>query len=119
MGSQSAGSSVTQANAAGIPIMAFDRKPSGGKGKVKVLGNDGIADALAAVAAGEMYATNAESPFALGQKVMSLAGDVLGGKQVQPDETLRGELVTKNNVKEYADHLTSLGDKSGVPDSLK
>nr|WP_240973071.1 substrate-binding domain-containing protein [Nonomuraea sp. FMUSA5-5] len=88
-------------------------------GKVKVVGNDGIADALAAVAAGQMYATNAESPFALGQKVISLAGDVLGGKQVQPDETLRGELVTKDNVKEYADHLTSLGDKSGVPDSLK
>ncbi|MEV0200404.1 substrate-binding domain-containing protein [Nonomuraea sp. NPDC050691] len=231
VGSQSASSSVTQANAASIPVMAFDRKPSGGKlatfvgydavqagknaadalaeavggkgkvveiqgilgtnvaqdrskgfqqqiathkdikvvatqaadfdrakalnvmtnvlqanpdidgvyaandemamgvlsalkarnlvGKVKVVGNDGIADALAAVAAGEMYATNAESPFALGQKVVSLAGDVLGGKQVQADETLQGKLVAKDNVKEYADYLAGLGDKSGVPDSLK
>ncbi|KAB2347219.1 hypothetical protein F8566_19525 [Actinomadura rudentiformis] len=37
-------------------------------GKVKLVGNDGISDTLAAVAAGEMYSTNAESPFALGQR---------------------------------------------------
>jgi ribose transport system substrate-binding protein len=34
--------------------------------KVTLVGNDGIADSLAAVAAGEMYATNAESPYAPG-----------------------------------------------------
>jgi ribose transport system substrate-binding protein len=88
-------------------------------GKVKLVGNDGIADALAAVAAGEMYATNAESPYALGQKVTSLAGDVLAGKTVSPEETLHGKLITKDSVKEYAKYLVGLGDSADVPASLR
>ena len=88
-------------------------------GKVKLVGNDGISDALAAVAAGDMHSTNAESPFALGQRVMTLAADVLGGKQVAPDETLQGKLVTKDGVKEYAQYLIGLGDAADVPASLK
>ncbi|MEU9022286.1 substrate-binding domain-containing protein [Actinomadura sp. NPDC048394] len=88
-------------------------------GKVKLVGNDGISDALAAVAAGDMYATNAESPFALGQKVMALAADILAGKQVAADETLQGRLVTKAGAKEYADYLVGLGDAADVPASLK
>ncbi|MFF5211826.1 substrate-binding domain-containing protein [Streptosporangium sp. NPDC000396] len=88
-------------------------------GKIKLVGNDGIADALAAVAAGEMYATNAESPYALGQKVVSLAGDVLSGKQVRGDETLEGQLVTKETVKKYAEYLLGIGDSASVPANLK
>ncbi|MFG2003700.1 substrate-binding domain-containing protein [Spirillospora sp. NPDC048911] len=88
-------------------------------GKVKLVGNDGISDALAAVAAGEMHSTNAESPFALGQRFMTLAGDVLAGKQVAADEVLQGRLVTKAGVKEYAKYLTDIGDAADVPASLK
>ncbi|MBT2231074.1 substrate-binding domain-containing protein [Nonomuraea sp. NEAU-A123] len=88
-------------------------------GKVQLVGNDGIADALAAVESGEMYATNAESPYALGQKVVSLAGDILAGKKVQADEVLEGKLVTKDSVKDYAKYLLELGDTSGVPSSLR
>jgi ribose transport system substrate-binding protein len=88
-------------------------------GKVKLVSNDGISDALAAVAAGDMYATNAESPFALGQKVTDLTADILAGKPVPADDTLQGKLVTKDNVKEYAGFLTGIGDSADVPPTLR
>ncbi|MGI5144771.1 MULTISPECIES: substrate-binding domain-containing protein [unclassified Streptomyces] len=88
-------------------------------GKVRLVGNDGIADALAAIQAGTMYATNAESPYALGQKVISLAGNVLDGKKVAAEETLQGKLVTKSTVKAYARYLVGLGDSADVPAELR
>jgi ribose transport system substrate-binding protein len=88
-------------------------------GKVKLVGNDGIADALAAIASGQMEATNAESPYALGQKVSSLASDILAGKKVATEETLHGKLITKDSVKEYAKYLVGLGDSADVPPSLR
>ncbi|MEW2134266.1 substrate-binding domain-containing protein [Streptomyces sp. NPDC005435] len=88
-------------------------------GKVKLVGNDGIADALAAIQAGTMYATNAESPYALGQKVISLTGQVLDGKKVSASETLQGKLVTKATVKEYAQYLVGIGDSADVPAALR
>ncbi|HEY3685792.1 MAG TPA: substrate-binding domain-containing protein [Streptosporangiaceae bacterium] len=89
------------------------------QGKVKLVGNDGISDALSAIASGDMYATNAESPYALGQRVTGLAKNVLDGKKVATDETLHGRLVTKNTVKAYANYLTGLGDAADVPKSLR
>ncbi len=88
-------------------------------GKVILVGNDGISDALAAIAAGDMYATNAESPFELGQQVTNLAADVIGGKTVEPNKTLEGQIVTTDNVKTYAQHLAQIGDSADVPPSLK
>ncbi|WP_151482022.1 substrate-binding domain-containing protein [Streptomyces albicerus] len=88
-------------------------------GKVQLVGNDGISDALEAVAAGTMYATNAESPYALGQKVITLADNVLDGKKVAQEETLQGQVVTKDNVKKYADYLVGIGDSADVPASLR
>lgn len=88
-------------------------------GKVTLVGNDGISDALAAIASGEMYATNAESPYALGQQVADLATSITSGKQVPSDKKLEGELVTKSNVKQYAQHLIAIGDSADVPAQLK
>lgn len=88
-------------------------------GKVVLVGNDGISDALSAIASGKMYATNAESPFALGQQVTDLAADVIAGKTVETDKKLEGQLVTKSNVKAYAQHLVRIGDSADVPASLK
>lgn len=89
-------------------------------GKVILVGNDGISDALAAIASGDMYATNAESPYALGQRVVDIAMDVLNGKAVaDADQTLEGELVTKDNVKAYAQHLVAIGDGADAPANLK
>ena len=50
---------------------------------IKIVGNDGIGDALAAVKSGEMYATNAESPFALGQEVAKIGHAVAAGEKVE------------------------------------
>lgn len=88
-------------------------------GKVILVGNDGISDALAAIANGTMYATNAESPYALGQQVSDLAANVIEGKKVAANTKLEGKLVTKDNVKEYAKHLVQIGDSADVPASLK
>ena len=88
-------------------------------GKVTLVGNDGISDALAAIASGEMYATNAESPFELGQRVADIAAQVMSGSSVEADKKLEGQLVTKAEVKAYAQHLTQIGDGADVPSSLK
>lgn len=66
-----------------------------------------------------LYATNAESPYALGQKVITLADNVLDGKKVAKEETLQGQVVTEADVKKYADYLVGIGDSADVPASLR
>ena len=87
----------------------------GKAGTVKVVGNDGIADAIAAVSAGTMYSTNAESPYALGQEVVKLASSVAKGEQVAAEKVLQGKLVKKADVSSYCQYLTSIGDTKGCP----
>ncbi len=94
-------------------------KSSGQAGKVQLVGNDGISDSLQAIDAGQMYGTNAESPYALGQQVAKLTAQVLAGKSVRANQVLEGELVTKANVRSYAKTLIGLGDSADVPASLK
>jgi ribose transport system substrate-binding protein len=89
-------------------------------GKVALVGNDGIEQALAAVKSGQMVATNAESAYAEGQRVADLANDVLTGKTIpQSSETLEGTLVTAANLTAYAQHLVSIGDSADVPPGLQ
>ncbi|RLV49958.1 D-ribose ABC transporter substrate-binding protein [Nocardioides mangrovicus] len=88
-------------------------------GKVVLVGNDGISDALQAIQDGQMYATNAESPYALGQRVSDLILQLAQGKKVTSNKVLEGELITKDSVKDYASHLVEIGDSADVPASLK
>lgn len=84
---------------------------AGGKvGQVVLVGNDGIKDTLDAITSGDMYASNAESPFAEGAKVADIAGSILKGTSVPPATTLEGQLVNKDNVSQYWDHLKGIGD---------
>ncbi|GHJ37244.1 substrate-binding domain-containing protein [Streptomyces sp. TS71-3] len=94
-------------------------KSRGLAGKVQLVGNDGISDALQAINAGQMYATNAESPYALGQQVARLTAQVLAGKAVKDNQVLEGKLTTKDTVKAYARTLVGLGDSADVPASLR
>jgi len=77
---------------------------------VKIVGNDGIGDALAAVKGGEMYATNAESPFALGQEVAKIGHAVASGEKVEESRVLQGKLVTGSGVEEFCSYLRGIGD---------
>jgi ribose transport system permease protein len=77
---------------------------------IKIVGNDGIGDALAAVKSGEMYATNAESPFALGQEVAKIGHAVAGGEKVDESRVLQGKLVTGSGVDEFCSYLRGIGD---------
>lgn len=79
-------------------------------GKVKVVGNDGIGDALKAVEAGTMYSTHAESPFVLGKKVIGLSLKVAAGDTVEKNTVLEGQLVTKDKVASFCSFLTKEGD---------
>ena len=85
-------------------------KAAGLSGKVKVVGNDGIADAVKAIKDGSLYATNAESPFALGSEVMGLAGQVANGQKVEKNKVLEGSLVKSADVAAYCTKLAALGD---------
>ncbi len=77
---------------------------------IKIVGNDGIGDALAAVKGGEMYATNAESPFALGQEVAKIGHAVASGEKVEESRVLQGKLVTGSGVEEFCSYLRGIGD---------
>lgn len=77
---------------------------------IKIVGNDGIGDALAAVKIGEMYATNAESPFALGQEVAKIGHAVASGEKVEESRVLQGKLVTGSGVDEFCSYLRGIGD---------
>ncbi|MHA7271763.1 ABC transporter permease/substrate-binding protein [Arthrobacter sp. HLT1-20] len=79
---------------------------------IKIVGNDGIGDALTAVKNGEMYATNAESPFALGQEVIKISHAVASGETVEESRVLQGKLVTNASVNEFCDYLRGLGDRA-------
>jgi len=85
-------------------------KAAGLTDKVKVVGNDGIADAVKAIKDGTLYATNAESPFALGSEVMALAAKVANGEQVEKKKVLQGFLVKTADVPSYCKKLADLGD---------
>ncbi|MET3950803.1 substrate-binding domain-containing protein [Arthrobacter sp. UYEF36] len=77
---------------------------------IKIVGNDGIGDALAAVKSGEMYATNAESPFALGQEVAKIGHAVASGEKVEESRVLQGKLVTGSGVEDFCSYLRGIGD---------
>lgn len=85
-------------------------------GKVKVVGNDGIGDALKAVQDGTMYSTHAESPFVLGQKVVDLSLKVANGESVEKNTVLEGQLVTKGDVASFCAYLEKAGDNDTCKD---
>lgn len=85
-------------------------------GKVQVVGNDGIGDALKAVEDGTMYSTHAESPFVLGKQVIDIAVKVAQGETVEENTVLEGRLVTKDEVADFCEFLSQEGDTDTCKD---
>lgn len=85
-------------------------------GKVQVVGNDGIADALKAVAAGDMYATHAESPYSLGKEVIKIADAIASGDDPGENKVLEGTLVKKADVTSFCAELEEIGDTETCQD---
>lgn len=85
-------------------------------GEVQVVGNDGIADALKAVEAGDMYATHAESPYSLGKEVIKIADAIAAGEDPGETKVLEGTLVKKDDVQAFCTELEEIGDTETCQD---
>lgn len=85
-------------------------------GKVQVVGNDGIGDALKAIEDGTMYSTHAESPFVLGKQVVAISVQVAEGETVEKNTVLQGRLVTEDQVADFCSFLADEGDNGTCKD---
>lgn len=71
---------------------------AGKAGKVKVISVDGIKDALSAVKAGELDATVAQYPYAIGQMGMEACAAAAKGAKLPANVEAPVQLVTKDNA---------------------
>ena len=78
--------------------------------KVILVGNDGIKDVLDAITTGDIYATNAESPFYEGVQVADIAAKIVNKQTIPAKTTLEGRLVNKSNIATYWKYLNKIGD---------
>ena len=69
--------------------------------EVKIVGFDGIEDALKAIQAGKMNATIAQQPDKIGSLGVENAMKVVGGKSVDKNIPVQVKLVTKENVSQF------------------
>jgi ribose transport system substrate-binding protein len=69
--------------------------------KVKIVGFDGIEDALKAIQAGKMNATIAQQPDKIGSLGVENAMKVVDGKSVDKNIPVQVKLVTKENVSQF------------------
>jgi len=67
-------------------------------GKVAIVGTDGIADALSAVKAGDMYATVAQQPDTMGQLAVENAVKLIQGQTIPKTIDVPLKVVTKDNA---------------------
>ncbi len=72
---------------------------------VKVIGFDGIPEALKSVAEGGLTATIAQRPTEMGRQAVRLAVDMLNGKTVPKDTRVGAAVITVENAREFAKSL--------------
>jgi ABC-type sugar transport system substrate-binding protein len=73
-------------------------KNAGKKGKIAIVGVDGIEDALKAVKAGDMSATVSQYPYTIGQLGVEACLAAAKGKDLPADVKAPVQVVTKSNV---------------------
>src|SRR5215212_4728048 len=74
-------------------------RAAGKTGNIKVIGFDALDDAKKAIAAGTMEASVAQFPSEMGRVAVESAVKVIRGETLPPDNNVKLELVTKDNVK--------------------
>jgi len=80
-------------------------KSAGKRGKVLIIGTDGIEDAYKAIRAGDLTATVDSYPYLTGAVSVDVALRVLGGQDVPRAVYTPQALITKENVEEPAPTL--------------
>ena len=80
-------------------------KAAGLKGKIQVIGTDGIEDAYNAIRAGDLTATVDSYPYLTGQVSVDVALRILGGQTVPRAIYTPQALITKENVDDKAPTL--------------
>jgi ABC-type sugar transport system substrate-binding protein len=73
-------------------------KNAGKKGKVAIVGVDGIEDALKAISAGDLSATVSQYPYTIGQLGVEACVAAASGKKLPADVKAPVQVVTKDNV---------------------
>jgi ABC-type sugar transport system substrate-binding protein len=73
-------------------------KNAGKKGKIAIVGVDGIQDALKAIAAGDLSATVSQYPYTIGQLGVEACLAAANGKKLPADVKAPVQVVTKDNV---------------------
>lgn len=71
---------------------------AGKTGDITIIGVDGIEDALKAVQSGDMYATVAQYPYAIGQMGVQACDKATNGGQLPQNVTAPTAVVTKDNA---------------------
>jgi ABC-type sugar transport system substrate-binding protein len=73
-------------------------KNAGKKGKIAIVGVDGIQDALTAIQSGDMSATVSQYPYTIGQLGVEACLAAAKGKQLPANVKAPVQVVTKSNV---------------------
>jgi ABC-type sugar transport system substrate-binding protein len=76
---------------------------AGKTGDIAIIGVDGIEDALKAVQAGDMTATVAQYPYAIGEMGVQACAKAAAGEELPQDVTAPVAVVTEDNAAEALD----------------
>lgn len=78
--------------------------------QVKVIGFDGVSEALNLVETGEMFATCAQFPAEMGKLGVENAVKLIKGEKVEMNIDTGAKLITKDNVKEHKDYVSKYAE---------
>ncbi len=78
--------------------------------QVKVIGFDGVSEALAMVEKGELMATVAQDPAKMGQMGVENAVKLLNGEEIEMKVDTGAKLILKENVKEQQEYNAQFAD---------
>lgn len=95
----------------GMAIGAFRAVKEAGKtNQIKVIGFDGVSEALNMVSSGELYATVAQFPAEMGILGVQNALKLINGETVDQNLDTGAKLILPNNVQEHKDYLAKFTD---------
>lgn len=78
--------------------------------QIKVIGFDGVSEALNLIESGEMLATGAQFPAEMGKLGVENAVKLIKGEKAKENIDTGAKLITKNNVKEHKEYVAKYAE---------